>query len=256
MKAVDPIIDTDLDAYVDGELDVARRIQVESYLSENPDIAAKVMADLSIKGELRLALAGENAFGRIETRDAARRLERGLSYGRILHTVQRIAAVAVLVAAGWVAHTTFGAFTATEVAASTPAPAYVEDAVRAYQTAQLRQTVPSQAAAPHYNADEIRAATAITMPELPKGWKVSDVQIFPSAFGPSVEMAIQEANGKQLSLFAVRPGAFAVQPVGHLALDNTEAAYWQIGEVAYALVAGDGGLNLDRAAEGLARSLY
>lgn len=256
MKAVDPIIDTDLDAYVDGELDVARRIQVESYLSENPDIAAKVMADLSMKGELRLALAGENAFGRSETRDAARRLERGLSYGRILHTVQRIAAVAVLVAAGWVAHTSFGAFTATEVAASTPAPAYVEDAVRAYQTAKLRETVPSQAAAPHYNADDIRAATAITMPELPKDWKVSDVQIFPSAFGPSVEMAIREANGKQLSLFAVRPGAFAVQPVGHLALDKTEAAYWQIGEVAYALVAGEGGVNLDRAAEGLARSLY
>ena len=255
MKAVDPIIDTDLDAYVDGELDVARRIQVESYLSENPDIAAKAMADLSMKGELRLALVGEDTFGRIETRDAARRLERGLSYGRILHTVQRIAAVAVLVGAGWVAHTSFGAFTATEVNASTPAPAYVEDAVRAYQTAQLRQTMPSQAA-PHYNADEIRAATAITMPELPKGWKVSDVQIFPSEFGPSVEMAIQEADGKQLSLFAVRPGAFAVQPVGHLALDNTEAAYWQIGEVAYALVAGDGGSNLDRAAEGLARSLY
>jgi anti-sigma factor RsiW len=255
MKAVDPIIDTDLDAYVDGELDVARRIQVESYLSENPATAAKVMADLSMKGELRLALAGENAFGRIETRDAARRLERGLSYGRILHTVQRIAAVTVLVAAGWVAHTSFGAFTATEVAASTPAPAYVEDAVRAYKTAQLRQTMPSQAA-PHYNADEIRAATAITMPELPKGWKVSDVQVFPSEFGPSVEMAIQEADGKQLSLFAVRPGAFAVQPVGHLALDNAEAAYWQIGEVAYALVASNSELNLDRAAEGLARSLY
>lgn len=43
MKAVDPIIDADLDAYVDGELDVARRIQVESYLSENPAIAANVM---------------------------------------------------------------------------------------------------------------------------------------------------------------------------------------------------------------------
>jgi len=68
MKAIDPIIDADLDAYVDGELDVSRRIQVESYLSENPAIAAKVMADLSMKGELRLALAGESAFGRRDTR--------------------------------------------------------------------------------------------------------------------------------------------------------------------------------------------
>jgi anti-sigma factor RsiW len=94
------------------------------------------------------------------------------------------------------------------------------------------------------------------MPELPKDWKVSDVQIFPSEFGPSVEMAIREPDGKRLSLFAVRPGAFAVQPVSHLALDNAEAAYWQIGEVAYALIASDKDLELDRAAEGLARSLY
>ncbi|MBX4997173.1 anti-sigma factor [Rhizobium lentis] len=255
MKAVDPIVDTDLDAYVDGELDVARRIQVESYLSENPVIAAKVMADLSMKGELRLALAGESASGHPETRDAARRLERGLSHGRIFQSMQRIAAVGILVAAGWVAHNSFGAFSATEVAASVPAPAYVEDAVRAYQTAELRESMPSQTPTT-YSADEIRAATAIVMPELPKGWKVADVQIFPSEFGPSVEMAITASDGKRLSLFAVRPGAFEVQPVSHLALEKAEAAYWQIGEVAYALIAEDSALNLDEAAERLARSLY
>ncbi|MBB3352926.1 anti-sigma factor [Rhizobium lentis] len=255
MKAVDPIIDADLDAYVDGELDVARRIQVESYLSENPAIAAKVMADLSMKGELRLALAGENALGRPETRDAARRLERGLSYGRILHSMQRIAAVGILVTAGWVAHNSFGAFSATEVAASVPAPAYVEDAVRAYQTAALRASMPSQTPT-SYSAEDIRAATAIVMPELPKDWKIADVQIFPSEFGPSVEMAITVADGKRLSLFAVRPGAFEVRQVSHLALEKAEAAYWQIGDVAYALIADDSGLNLDQAAERLARSLY
>ncbi len=255
MKAIDPIIDADLDAYVDGELDVARRIQVESFLSENPAIAAKVMADLSMRGELRLALASESAFGRPETRDAARRLERGLTYGRIFHSMQRIAAVGVLVAAGWVAHTSFGAFTATEVAASVPAPAYVEDAVRAYQTALLRQSVPSQPVA-SYKAEDIRAATAIVMPQLPEDWKISDVQIFPSEFGPSVEMAIKTPQDRQISLFAVRPGAFAVQSVKHVALDKAEAAYWQIGEVAYALVAGDREINLDAEADRLARTLY
>ncbi|KQV70272.1 anti-sigma factor [Rhizobium sp. Root1220] len=254
MKAIDPIIDADLDAYVDGELDVARRIQVESYLSENPATAAKVMADLSVKGELRLALAGESAFGRPDTRDAARRLERGLAYGRMFHSLQRIAAVGILVAAGWVAHTSFGAFTATEVAASVPAPAYVEDAVRAYHTAVLRQSVPSQSVA-IYKAEDIRAATAIVMPQLPDGWKIADVQIFPSEFGPSVEMAIQTTEGK-LSLFAVRPGAFAVQSVKHVVLDDADAAYWQIGDVAYALVSGDKNANLDRAADQLARTLY
>jgi anti-sigma factor RsiW len=255
MKPTDPIIAADLDAYVDGQLDVARRIEVESYLSEHPEIAAKVMADLSMRGELRLALANESAFGRAETRDAARRLERGLAYGRIFHTVQRIAAVAVLVAAGWVAHNSFGAFTATEVAASVPAPAYVEDAVRAYKTTLVRQSTQAPVEA-QYKPDEIRAATGIVMPQLPQDWTISDVQIFPSAFGPSVEMAITTTDRKQLSLFAVRPGVFSVQSVNHVALDDAETAYWQIGEVAYALVTADRSITLDQAADRLARTLY
>jgi hypothetical protein len=69
-------------------------------------------------------------------------------------------------------------------------------------------------------------------------------------------MAIKTAQGKPLSLFAVRPGGFAVQPVHHVALHSAEAAYWQIGDVAYALVAGDRDINLDAAADKLARTLY
>ena len=94
------------------------------------------------------------------------------------------------------------------------------------------------------------------MPRLPEDWTISDVQIFPSEFGPSVEMAIRTADSRQLSLFAVRPGAFAVQSVNHVALDRAEAAYWQIGDVAYALVAGDREINLDAEADRLARTLY
>ena len=52
MKPVDPVLDTDLSAYVDNQLDINRRIEVEAYLSENPVIAAQVMADLSLKGEI------------------------------------------------------------------------------------------------------------------------------------------------------------------------------------------------------------
>lgn len=254
MKTVDPVIDADLDAYVDGELDVARRIEVESYLSDHPAIAAKVMADLSIRGELRLALAGEAPAGRPETREAARRLERGLSYGRVLNSIQRIAAVAVLVTAGWVAHTSFGAFTATEVVASMPPPVFVEDAVRAYRTSEMReQAVPGAAAA--YNPDEIRAATGIVLPDLPKDWAVSDAQIYPSEFGPSVELAISAGDGR-LSLFAVRPGSFSVEKVSHMALDGVQAAYWRIGEVAYVLIADGKAGNLDAEAARLARTLY
>ncbi|NLS14965.1 anti-sigma factor [Rhizobium sp. P40RR-XXII] len=255
MKIVDPIIDTDLDAYVDGELTLGRRVEVESYLSEHPEIAAKVMADMSIRGELRMALAGEGHVVRAETREAARRLERGLVYGRMLGSFQRVAAIAVLVTTGWVAHTSFGAFTASEVSASTRPPAFVDDAVRAYKTTAVREEI-KQPSVVNYNPEEIRASTAIVLPELPGGWRVTDAQIYPSEFGPSVEMMVDAGKDGHLSLFAVRPGTFAVKDVSHVKRDDVQAAYWQIGEVAYALIGNGQADQLDSDAEQLARSLY
>ena len=256
MKTIDPIIDSDLDAYVDGELTVARRVEVESYLSEHPAIAAKVMADLSMRGELRMALAGEGLSAKAETREAARRLERGLAYGRVLSSFQRVAAVAMLMATGWVAHTSFGAFTASEVNASVPAPAFVDDAVRAYRAMAVQGETKLQLGSGAYNPEDIRASTAIVLPELPADWRVTDARIYPSEFGPSVEMTVDAGKGGQLSLFAVRPGNFAVQKVSHATRDNVQAAYWQIGEVAYALIGGGKANELDGEAEKLARTLY
>jgi hypothetical protein len=105
MSAIlDPVTDADLDAYVDDQLDVARRIEVEAFLSVRPETAARVMSDLRTCDELRLALAGSNGVARPATNDPARRLERGLVRGRIFGVLQRAAAVAVLVAAGWLAN--------------------------------------------------------------------------------------------------------------------------------------------------------
>ncbi|MCJ9760154.1 anti-sigma factor, partial [Agrobacterium sp. SHOUNA12C] len=182
--------------------------------------------------------------------------ERGLAYGRVLSSFQRVAAVAMLMATGWVAHTSFGAFTASEVNASVPAPAFVDDAVRTYQATATRDTMKSQPGQSGYNPEEIRASTAIVLPEMPAGWRVTDAQIYPSEFGPSVEVAVDAGKGGQLSLFAIRPGNFAVQKVSHVTRDNVQAAYWQIGEVAYALIGGGKANELDGEAEKLARTLY
>ncbi len=257
MKPVDPVLDTDLSAYVDNQLDINRRIEVEAYLSENPVIAAQVMADLSLKGELRLALADQRSSVRPQTRDAARRLESALSRGRFVAAFRRAAAIVLLVGAGWVANAHFGPFGATQVIASVQPPPFVEEAVRAHQTAVLRETMPSQAEISAYDPADIRAATGIVMPEIPTDWKVIDVQVFPSAFGPSVEMAVAPAANEVLSLFAVRPGSFAVQKALPMGVGTTQSSYWQIGEVAYALVSSsrDAG-DLNGMAEKLAASLY
>jgi anti-sigma factor RsiW len=253
----DPIVDADLNAYVDDQLDVSRRIQVEAYLSEHPTVAAQVMADLRVKDELRLALAGADSAPRPGTREAARRLEGALARRRVYALFQRAAVVTLFIGAGWFAHERIGPLGATKVAASTQAPAYVSEAIAAHETAQLRQTADWQKPSREFDAAALRAATAITLPELPKGWRVVDAQIFPSANGPSVEVALAAGEGRMLSLFAERPGNFAVEPVQETHTAEARAAYWQIGDVAYALVADKSeAASLEATARKLAETLY
>jgi anti-sigma factor RsiW len=257
MTSNDPVIEADLHAYVDDQLDVGRRIEVEAYLSENPVIAAKVMADLRVRDELRLALAGRPVSMRQETRDAARALENAVNRPRTVDVIRRAAAVVLLVGAGWIAHGWIDPGGIGEVVASVPPPQFVEEAMRAHQTAELRKHMPSQIEAGRFDAAEIRAATAIVLPAMPTEWSVRDAQVFPSTYGPSVELEVEPQSGERLSLFAVRPGNFSVQQVLLKQEGQTNAAYWQIGEVAYALISETE--NADKLAEQarkLARTLY
>lgn len=252
----DGVSEVDLDAYVDDQLDAQRRIEVEAFLAARPQVAARVMADLRTRDELRLALALPAASGCPATSEAARRLERGLARGRMLGRLRQAAAVAALLAAGWFAHEVMGPISVTAVVASTPPPAYVEDAMHAHGISLVRAGMASQPEVRVYDAGEIRAATAIVMPLLPAGWTVRDVQIYPSRFGPSVEMAVEAEELGIVSLFAVRPGTFDVVKPTPAPGGDVSSVYFQIGEVAYVL-AGDGGADaLDRAAARLAATLY
>lgn len=254
--ARDPVSEHDLDAYVDDQLDPARRIDVEAWLAARPELAARVMADLRSRDELRIALALPGASGSPVTTEAARRLERGLRRGRVLARFQQAAAVALLVGAGWTAHEIAGPLGVTPSVASAPPPAYVEDAIHAHSTSALRASMASQPVSAAYDPAEIRARTAIVMPPLPEGWTVKDVQIFPSRFGPSIELAADAEGLGPVSLFAVRPGSFdVVKPT--LAPDSeATAAFFQVGEVAYAVVSAGDARTLERTAERLAKTLY
>ncbi|UJW75002.1 anti-sigma factor family protein [Rhizobium sp. SL42] len=257
MTSNDPVIEADLHAYVDDQLNVGRRIEVEAYLSERPEVAAQVMADLRVRDELRLSLAGLPSVSKIETRDAARMLERAFSRRRTLDLFRRAAMITLFVGAGWAAHGWIAPLGVGEVVASVPPPAFVEEAIRAHQTAELREQMPSQSEAGSFDPADIRSATAIVLPEMPAHWSIRDAQIFPSTYGPSVELEVEAGKGERLSLFAVRPGTFAVQQVLMRQEGETQAAYWQIGEVAYALISETPNADaLADKARKLARTLY
>jgi len=254
---LDPVCDADLNAYVDGQLDMQRRIEVEDHLARHPGMAAQVMADLRSRDELCLAFADPPGRPRLDLVDAARRLERGLARARVVPGFRRVAAVAALIAAGWFAHSEFGPLSVGASVASPPA--FVDEAVVAHHnqvTRAARHAEQQKEAA--YDAGAIRATTHIALPDLPRDWRVLDVEIIPSRHGPTIEMAI-EAGGNlgTLSLFAVRPGDFDVRSPTVADKGADAVAYWQIGETAYALTGAAGEDDqLNRAALTLSRSLY
>ncbi|MCW0182477.1 anti-sigma factor family protein [Zavarzinia sp.] len=253
-QPVDPITAFDLDAFVDDQLPPARRIEVASHLAGDPAAAAKVMADIGRRDALRLAFPPPDQPDPALV-DAAGRLAEGLERRRPMGALRRIAAVLAIGFVGWAAHGVLGPMMISDSIASARPPAFVDDALRAHQAALLRMEA-HDGAVESFDADEIRAATAMTLPMLPGGWRVLDLQIFPSTYGPSVEMTLDADRLGPLSLFAVRPGDFAVTPVSIAPGGGPAAVYWQMGEVAYALTGGGDEKALADAAATLSNSLF
>jgi anti-sigma factor RsiW len=252
----DSISDADLHAYIDDQLTPARRIAVEEYLSRHPQLAARIMADLRTQDELRMAMGAPFPVASIETQEAARRLEAALTRDFHFARLRRMAAVAALIAVGWFAHVEFTSVGSWGGMQASAMPAYVDEAARAHRTSLLRASMLSQTSQPTYDRDEIRNMTSIAVPDLPGSWQVLDVQIFPSAAGPALEMAIKAESLGTLSLFAVRPGGFEVMPATITTQNDVTTVYWQIGDVAYALVGVAEGKALAEAAAQLASTLY
>ncbi|MGO4571671.1 anti-sigma factor family protein [Microvirga sp. 2TAF3] len=250
----DPITETDLLGYVDDQIEAARRIEVESYLARNPEVAARVMADLKDRDALRLAFAGglprpsESMFG------AAHRLERALAWRETGLRLRRVAAVVALVGIGWVAHAQIG-LGITDSEASPKPPAFVEDARHSHETALLRARMASQSEAAGYDPAEILTATGIQLPALPDEWQVRDAQVFPSRDGHSIEIAIDAGDLGRVSLFAAHVPTFDVITPTLARFDGAKAVYWQTGPLAYALTGSGSDKAIERAATRLARKL-
>jgi anti-sigma factor RsiW len=231
----DPIVDSDLHAFIDGQLDATRRIEVEDFLARHPDVAARLMADLRTRDMLRLAFPEAPSRSSPRQLEAARRLQRGFLWRDVGLKLQQAAAIAMLIGIGWFAHEKAGVFDIGETEASTRPPAFVVDAQHAHDTALLRTRMASQVAARSYDAAEILKETGIAVPDLPQDWRVADVQVFPSQEGHGLEMALDAPQLGRVSLFASRTAA--ARPLGPSLARSTASLtiYWQAGTLAYAL---------------------
>ena len=249
---VDPITESDLAAYVDGELDAMRRVEVEAHLARHPEDAARVMADLRDRDALREAFALAPGAGPERLRSSARRIDRSLAWQRVGARLRRAAVIVLLVGAGWIAHTEIGTFGVPDSFASPVDPALVEEAEEARKTVQVRARTHSQRPIPSYDRSDLEAATGLTLPELPADWTVRDVQVFPARQGPGVEVAIEAGPLGDLALFAMSmPGTGGHSDAVTRSGDGG-TAYWRVGQTAYALSGSREGIDLGAAAARLA----
>ncbi|OAH46125.1 hypothetical protein AX777_10160 [Sphingobium yanoikuyae] len=150
--------------------------------------------------------------------------------GRGWRHVGRAAAIAALLATGWIGRGALGEFPQAAQAST-----FLDEAAASRRAGLLRQQMASQVESAKLDDAEIRRSTGIVLPQLPANWQVRDVQLFPTADSPAIAIALTTEKGEQLSLFADRAETPAEgQPLIAERRDGT-VAYWEAGDMAYAL---------------------
>lgn len=230
----------ELQAYVDDQLDAGRRFAVEAHLSDRPDLAARLMRDLSMKSALRLLTIRDEPLpaGIAAAADGLSRRGRALRWGR----AAPLGGVAL--AAG------LGAY----LFLSDSPPDYVDMALASHRVALIRAQMASQVETPALDYQEILANTRIIVPTLPADWRVTDVQLFPADNAPALLIWVKTADGRNFSIFAQRARSKAPETPDAVREGAQSVAYWRRGEMSYALT-GDGEPDvLDDTAEHLNQS--
>lgn len=150
--------------------------------------------------------------------------------GRGWQHLRRTVAMAALLAIGWVARGELGEFP--QAAQASP---FLDEAAASHRAGLLRQNMASQVESATLNMEEIRRSTGIILPSFPRSWRVTDVQLFPTPDSPAIAISIVTTAGEHLSFFADRAETPAeTQPL--IARRATDIiAYWEAGDMAYAL---------------------
>lgn len=112
----------------------------------------------------------------------------------------------------------------------------IELAAEAHSNSRLRLAMVSQVEHSAIDPAELTRATGIRIPALPEGWRLQDVQVYPSPFGPSIEIAVSTADNGLLSIYAVRVDETRTMTPIPRDSARLNSAVFQIDNTAYVLV--------------------
>lgn len=232
----DRITDAEIQAYIDGQLDMAGRIAVERYLEAHPEAAAAIMEGLRLRDELRLFLADDAWPAPPPTVALARQLARRLSWRALGLRLRRGLAAAALLAAGWFAHAELGIVD--QVSAAHAPPPYAEEAAQAYEAARLELaagTAPNHALLP-LTAE--RTGGVVPLPTLPDGLVFLGSDLVRGDGGTGLLALFDAGRGRLVTLFATEVDSFTVAGPQAATAHGDSTVFWQLGHFAYALNGG------------------
>jgi anti-sigma factor RsiW len=228
------VTDTDLQAYLDGQLDTAGRIAVEAYLQAHPEAAARVMEDLRLRDELRLFLAEADWPAPPATIGLARQLTRALGWRSFGRRLRQGLVAAMLIGAGWLAHAEFALFV-DQVAAAHPVPAFADEAAEAYRAVRLKLDAGSNPAPTLLPLAAARTGGLLPVPTLPGTLRLRGSDLVPWDGGTALVAVYAGRQGEIVTLFAAEVDSFAVTAPEAATVRGLPTVFWQHGPFAYAL---------------------
>jgi anti-sigma factor RsiW len=234
-----PISESDLHGYLDGELSLERRAEVEAYLAAHPDQAVRVTE----YGHLTLAL--HRLFDNDEmpanpeiealTDDLVRALRRRRTARRL---VGMAAAVAVVVSGAGLATGVHDRFRQAEDRFL----AFTQQATNAHMLFAGQMPVPTDAETASDTTvvswlSQRLTGVPVRAPDLRSlGYALSVERILPSADGPAAQLMYENEKGKgPITLFIGKSRDKRQNAFTYVQNDDLSIFYWQEGPFAYSL---------------------
>jgi anti-sigma factor RsiW len=201
MTSDGPIVEDDLQAYVDGRLTDVRRAAVEAYLAQNPDVRERVALDIRQRNTLRGQLEGKLAEP-----VPPRLWVANIRAARRTAMLRRLTAVAASLLIFTVGAGT-GWFAAHREILAPPATAGVaQNASAAYRTYVVEVAHPVEVASTQ-EAHLLqwlsrRLGKPLSAPDLtPFGYKLMGGRLLPANAGAAAQLMYDDASGKRLTLY-------------------------------------------------------
>ncbi|MDP2398733.1 MAG: anti-sigma factor [Burkholderiales bacterium] len=245
-----PVTESELQAYVDGCLPVARRADVETHLAQHQDDAQRVDAYCRHTAALR------TAFDPLLAAAVPLRLQPGTRKGTT--SLRRLAAVAALMAisgiAGWQLH----ALVTAERAQSFHL-AKVAAVAHAVYSPEVRHPVEVGADQEAHLLRWLskRLGVSLKIPHLAGlGYSLVGGRLLPGERGPAAQFMYQDIKGQRLTLYVRAGDDSRAQTAFRFAQENgVSVFYWLDGRLGYALSGETGREELLRVADAVYRQL-